>query len=493
MGNAFRLHSKYNPQKEADNFVSSIKGLPLFIVITEPGESYLASSFRNRFPCAKLLAIRYTRDMFLESDCLFDAVWRGKPSGITFFLINNIPDEYFSRTVFLSWSPSDNIWKEMSNIVWQEIKVATKTFLSIIGTRTFFGHMWAKNIFRNLVFSKHVKRLELDSIEDAVFLTSGYSLERFIQDAEVKNYLRNSFILCASSTFSSLRYSGIMPNLVLGTDGGFWAGEHIKRAYEGFHVFPLEAKLPRSILENANLAFLSYGSLIENLFFESLGMPYLKAERNGTVSGTAVSLLLDNIKGNIFISGLDLSFSNGFTHARPNENIQNNLCSESRTQSLATILATTTLSTSSLKTYASWFLALPENKKKRLFRIGKLGVEIEGIQRITSSDFVRMCKKTNCFQFYKNIETIANRNERKEIVFSFFDKIIEKLKEGTFFDGFMDVKALSIEKEICQLIAFSDYIALIGEKNTNNCFFQKRIEENVKKFIKAEKNVLLER
>ena len=37
----FRLHSKYNPQKEADNFALQVKTTPVFVVLTEPGESYL--------------------------------------------------------------------------------------------------------------------------------------------------------------------------------------------------------------------------------------------------------------------------------------------------------------------------------------------------------------------------------------------------------------------------------------------------------------------
>ena len=44
-----KLHSSYNPQKEAERFSDTIQGNPKIIVITEPGESYLASALRKNF------------------------------------------------------------------------------------------------------------------------------------------------------------------------------------------------------------------------------------------------------------------------------------------------------------------------------------------------------------------------------------------------------------------------------------------------------------
>ena len=165
----FRLHSKYNPQREADNFVLQVKNDPLFIVITEPGESYLASSFKNKFPNAKIFAIRYTDELFLEYDSLFNAVWRPKNGKLSFFLINHIPDEFFSRTIFLSWKPSEVIRKDYSKFVWKEIKEATNLFVSLIRTRSFFGKKWCKNLFNNLIFSKNIKTFKLDDENDAAF------------------------------------------------------------------------------------------------------------------------------------------------------------------------------------------------------------------------------------------------------------------------------------------------------------------------------------
>lgn len=491
MNSNFRLHSKYAPQKEADNFVATVKGSPLFIVVTEPGESYLVASFRKRFPKAKLLAIRYTKELFLKEDVLFDAVWRGSFTGITSFLMNNIPDEYFSRTLFLSWKPSENIWFNEAKIVWQEIKKATNIFISVIRTRSFFGKRWLKNIFNNISFARNIRSLRFDLVKDSLFFASGVSLEDFIKDNNIKKYTKKCFSLSASSSLSSLYFHGIIPDVAITTDGGFWAGKHLRQVNNTLLAFPLEAFVPHFVLSSANVLFLSYGSAIENYFFEKTSFPIFQAKRNGTVSGTAIELLLDNTKGNIFISGLDLSFSKGFSHARPNENMENNFTYESRLNTFSSLLALSSFSYYSLEVYSSWFSGLSKLKKDRLFRIGNKGIDIEGIERILKADVPKKCKKQDIKNNYISFDNACNFSERIKLIFSFFSNIKEKLKDSSFFDDVMDIQFNSIEKELCQLVAFSDYVSLIKNCENKPHIFKKIIKDKIMDFIEVEEKRLL--
>ena len=480
----FRLHSKYNPQREADNFVLQVKNDPLFIVITEPGESYLASSFKNKFPNAKIFAIRYTDELFLEYDGLFNAVWRPKNGKLSFFLINHIPDEFFSRTIFLSWKPSEVIWKDYSKFVWKEIKEATNLFVSLIRTRSFFGKKWCKNLFNNLIFSKNIKTFKLDDENDAVFLTSGYSLEKIIQNNDIKNCLKKSFVSSASSSILALTREKIRIDLVFATDGGFWAGKHLRGDFSNIAI-PLEAYIPFNVLENKNVVFLNYGSILENYLFKRMNIPFLKAKRNGTVAGTAIEFLLEHTKNNIFISGLDLSFSKSFSHARPNENINEVLKKESKLHPLSSILAFSNFNASSLEVYASWFSSINEKDKKRLFRIGYEGVDIDGIQRISSNDFIKLCKGEKNEKF----EECFNITDRKSILLSFFKKIKDELNDGMFFSSILDVDTNSVEKELCQLIAFSDYVLLVKDE-AKRYEIQKTIKNKILAFLEKEESIL---
>ena len=142
-----KLHSAYNPQKEAERFCDTIRDNPKIIVITEPGESYLVIPLRKKFPEARLIAIRYTDNWFLSSDKMWDAVWRPANGNLTFFLVNNIPDELLSVSVFLPWKPADTVWQKSADFVWKNISSSIKLLQSLIATRNFFGKRWLKNIY----------------------------------------------------------------------------------------------------------------------------------------------------------------------------------------------------------------------------------------------------------------------------------------------------------------------------------------------------------
>ncbi len=485
MESRLRLHSKYNPQREADRFADRVSGSPLYIVITEPAESYLVASFRRRFPNAKLFAIRYTTSMFLEYDFMFDAVWRWGSGSLVFFLIRHIPDEFFSRTVFLSWKPSEAVWQKEAETVWSEIKKASQTILSVINTRIFFGKIWARNIVNNIFFSTHIKALKLNGIKDSVFLASGASLESFIKDKTVREKINSSFCVCASSSIAALKYAGVTSKLSFATDGGFWAGEHLKKAYNEHLVIPLEAKVPKNILEHVSISFITYCSEIEKYFFSKLNLQPLVARRNGSVSGTAIEFLLENTSGNIFMSGLDLGFSKGFTHTRPNENLENNFVDENRLEPVANILAKSSFNSSSLATYAKWFSSLPEIKKQRLFRIGNEGVKIEGITNLSSSDFLNILKVQNIGNSLEKIEIKIAKKDKLSIIHSFFKEIEERLGDNFLLRDLMDSSKQTIEKEMIQLVAFSDYISLIKEGGGEGLI--ERIRQTVRLFLTEEK------
>ena len=155
-----KLHSSYNPQKEAERFSDTIQGNPKIIVITEPGESYLASALHKKFPKAKLIAMRYTDNYFLESDKFWDKVWRPASGNPSFFLVNNIPDEFLSSTLFLPWKPAENVWPDSATWVWKEISAAVKIIQSLIATRSFFGKRWLKNMGDNFIFTENPVKLD---------------------------------------------------------------------------------------------------------------------------------------------------------------------------------------------------------------------------------------------------------------------------------------------------------------------------------------------
>lgn len=380
----FHLHSKYNPHKEAEQFISSIDGNPIIIVITEPGESYLASAIKDRFPRAKRIAVRYTEALFSDSDPLWDAVWRPRIGSLPFFLLSHIPDEKLAGTRFLSWKPADKAFPDAASTVWSDIRYAITLITSVMHTRSFFGNKWLKNSIDNFIRLEHPTHLTF-GMRDFILAGAGPSLER-LTAAQAAPYS----LVAVSSALTALRARHIPIDLCIATDAGYWAREHFYKMPASIPVaFPLEAAVPAAIVERNPCVPLSYSSPLERALFQAAGIEPVAACENGTVTGTACSLLLQHTDQNIVLAGLDLQGAKGFTHARPHSGIARTSCTATKLTPLAEALAVQNFSSQSLETYRQWFLQLSPQWSKRLCRIGVDVAPLANIKTVTNMQDVR--------------------------------------------------------------------------------------------------------
>ena len=373
----FRLHSKYNPHKEAEQFTSTIEGSPSIIVITEPGESYLAPVLKAKFPYAKRIAIRYSETAFSDSDNLWDAVWRPGIGSLPFFLLSHIPDEKLAGTRFLSWKAADKALPDAANIIWKNIRYTIGILTSIMHTRSFFGNKWFKNTIDNFISLEHPATLQF-GVQDFILAGAGPSLEQLtaVQTAPYS-------ILAVSSACAALTARNIPIDLCISTDAGYWALPHFDRLPAGVPVaFPLEAAVPASILKTRPCIPLSYNSPLEIALFTAANLQPLAARENGTVTGTTCELLLRHTDRNIILAGVDLAAAKGFTHARPHASIARLFTAANRLHPLADALAVQNFAAQSLETYRQWFLQLPPKSARRLFRTGTGGAPLPNIKPV---------------------------------------------------------------------------------------------------------------
>jgi hypothetical protein len=137
------------------------------------------------------------------------------------------------------------------------------------------------------------------------------------------------FILAASSSAMALLSRGIVPDLVLSTDGGPWALLHLyeclrgsagKAAENGGTAAPIAAALSAALpsqCAQAPILGLSDNSFWQRLILQRLNIPHLPLPQRGTVSASAIDLALALGSGNIFIAGMDLAVRDIRTHVRP--------------------------------------------------------------------------------------------------------------------------------------------------------------------------------
>ena len=373
----FRLHSKYNPHKEAEQFASAIEGIPSIIVITEPGESYLASVLKAKFPSTKCIAVRYNETAFSDSDNLWDAVWRPGNGSLPFFLLSHIPDEKLGATRFLSWKAADKAFPDAADTVWKNIRYTIEMLTSIMHTRSFFGKKWLKNTVDNFINLEHPATLRFGT-RDFILAGAGPSLEQLTARQAAPYSL-----LAVSSACAALTARHIPIDLCISTDAGYWALPHFDRLPAGVPIaFPLEAAIPAQILKTHPSVPLSYNSPLETMLLTAANLQPLAARENGTVTGTACELLLLHTDRNIILAGVDLAAAKGFTHACPHASISRLFTAANRLHPLAEALAVQNFAAQSLETYRQWFLQLPPESARRLFRAGTGGAPLPNIKPV---------------------------------------------------------------------------------------------------------------
>ncbi|MGP1454545.1 MAG: 6-hydroxymethylpterin diphosphokinase MptE-like protein [Treponema sp.] len=447
------IHSKYAPQKEAVQFVQRINGNPAIIVVTEPGDSYLVEPLRTHFPLAVLIAVRYSDTYFLDSDPLWDAVWRPSSGSLPFFLHNHIADEQLAATQFLAWKPSDRAFPHEAEAVWKDIRYTIDMITSIMYTRSFFGNRWLKNTVKNFIYLHNRAGIAFGT-QPIVLAGAGPSLTALETAA-----LKHTAVCAVSSALTSLRYKKRDINLCISTDAGYWALRHFDGLSSSVPVaFPLEAAIPSRILAHNPCVPLSYHSPLEQELFRRAGWEELRAKENGTVMGTAVDLLLDNTEIPVCIAGLDLAATKGFAHAQPHSSTLFADQATDKLNPLAETCAVQNFNTQSLNVYRTWFLQFPASKKKRVYYLGNTLLaatnsipppfEVHG----TAKHGKKLCVYT--------LPTPCSCTDRKDIVRTVLTTVQAQLNKPDTFKGLLNVPD-SLERQLCALCAYADYCTYV--------------------------------
>ncbi|MBB5225768.1 DUF115 domain-containing protein [Treponema ruminis] len=368
------LHSKYNPQTEGERFAENIQAdfSPLCVFILEPALSYCASPLKKKFPGALLCAIRFSKD-FSQADDKWDKVFylKDSPIALSEDLFNSLGEEKLISSLAFDWTASKNIFPEESMLAWQEIKKAILKARDVLATRAYFSKRWLKN---SLIFASKIQKtllLEKGSLP-VIIAASGPSLKTSLPF--LKKYRNSFFLIAVSSAFMPLAKKGIRPDLVISSDGGYWAKKHLN--FSGSEnvetVFALEAEsaAPKKLLTQGEILPLCYEDGLEREFLDSIGSPYMLSERNGTVAGTALCFAHSLTDGRIYLCGLDQAPAPSFQHTQPNALENDNARKDFRLKSAETRMTASRFnSQTSLEIYRNWFISNSEYFSKRVFRL----------------------------------------------------------------------------------------------------------------------------
>ena len=465
----FPLHSSYNPEKEAERFAATLEVPfePSWIIITEPALSYPAQFLRQKFPNTKICAIRFCKD-FIDYDKNWDKVFYFENSCLKEELFNFFGEEATGSLFFASWKPSENAFPDIYSEAWQNIKSYITLSRDVLGTRIYFNRRWNKNSLKFALYVKNVLDFKICKIEKPIVIAaSGPSLERIIP--YLKANRGSFFLLAVSSAVRPLIEQQLIPDAVISTDGGWYAQEHLKQL-NFFKDIPLfistESYLPAKMLQSTTIVPLSYKDSIEALLLEKAGINAVKAERNGTVSGTAAELALQ-LSDEVFFCGLDLCSSNGFQHTQPNELELDKVPSDNRLLPLETRTALSTFAKDSLNIYRNWFSTRPESFASRVKRVyhssAPLKFKLGNIEDIDEKAFENALKKhapKNAAYFdtvqFQNLQTSTERAKKLKDYFSELRKAFDD-----YYNSNKPVENAPFELELWfKSLSLGDYLSL---------------------------------
>ncbi len=381
------LHSKYNPENEAKNFVDSIECSfsPSCIIILGACLPYCNTYLLERFPDVPLYAVSYASDFLSKK---LSTSFSNQEYTKQFICDCDTSSDFLSEEIYsalgeitlhaalvITWKVSDEVFQMESSVAWDSIRYVLQKSRDVLATRSYFSLRWLKNCIHFCTHATHFVTIQRQSLP-ILLVASGPSLDSALPI--IKKNMDRFFILSLSSSLKALVDYGIIPDMCMSTDGGYYAKSHIKLleclSLKGIYI-PLavtpESNVSTRILKNNPIVALTYNDGLESSLLERLKIPAMLCERNGSVSGTASSFALSITDKNVYAVGLDLCNGKGYTHSKSNAHEVINSLSDYRLSPLSSrvcknVFASTGVSALSL--YRQWFETRDSTFAKRFYR-----------------------------------------------------------------------------------------------------------------------------
>lgn len=369
---SIHIHSSYDPDKEAQRFLQSLKEIPRngsTIVILGAGLGYLDGFIARNCPASHMIAIHLNSRLYnhriAEAEEQVVPTDRWHPAlemGIQDFLFSTINEMEISGLKIYRWPPSIRAWPDAAEEAEQALAAVVRRYTGNISATAAFGRLWIRNMLSNY--------LELDCIAEprvvdapVVLAASGPSLE-YILHHLAKNRSRYR-LWSLPSSLPALLDAGLIPDLIFTTDSGFWARIHQRYFPPGVTVaMPFSSSVrPRRDTPTMLLPQETPG---ERFLLSGGKWPSLNLPSMGTVAATAMGTWARLCSGPMMIVGLDLRWYDLRSHARPHSfdgwlAARTNRMSPSqnvawtRAMDLAPDREGRSRSGPSLRTYADWF------------------------------------------------------------------------------------------------------------------------------------------
>lgn len=484
-------HSRYNPSAEVEKWINQIECnfIPKVIIVLGCGLPFCIKFIKEKFSTSKILIIQYDDKILKKAESEFSKLFDKSviqistsnykcSENLSEFFFENFSEELSNQILFLSWKPAEKIFQSEFNLTINAIQLYLEKSKEIIATRRFFSKKWISNILRFFNFSKNFYQIEKGN-KDILIVASGPSLQNSIK--KIIEHRKTFFIICLSSATKVLVNNKIIPDVILTTDGGYWAKKHLQFLENLDYRIPIicsvEASLSFNLLKNSPIIPLEYPDYTNKYFFDKTKLFSVKTNRNGTVSGNALEVAKQLTSSNIYFVGLDLATTNSYQHTQPNILEINDSLFDKKLENKETRISNRNINSTALKTYRNWFENLPKEytkNVKRLFTKNDLKENLGNIQSTTWENI--------SFTNFTKAQSITKQNQSNKICTKeLLKNIIDNLKnqnniEQVYKNNFYWINNLSLGN-ILNYNKFNNIIFLENAINETTNFFYEQLKK----------------
>jgi len=284
---------------------------------------------REKFQHSKIIALHIDEKLPPMPEGV-PTLCAGDEAAVQKFLEAEVPQTDAANIMIIEWRPSMDYYKRAYVKLLSQVVGFIKREDAVKRTEGAFGKRWIRNFFRNLAAVQNP--LLYKTMDIPVIITgSGPSLEKALP--LIREAQDTCLIIAASSSAMALAAGGVTADIVIATDGGPWALQHIYPCFRnaantarfagrfaprfaGRFAANLCAALPSQCAASPFL-IINDGSFWQSVILHELDLPSVIVPQRGTVTASAVELALILSGGNIYLTGMDLSVRDIRSHARP--------------------------------------------------------------------------------------------------------------------------------------------------------------------------------
>lgn len=320
------LHSRYDPVREARRQLNSLNitaRAPRTVVVIGEGLPYLSDAIATEHPDISVFAavLGETSQDFQVPQIDLTTLEAG---GLRRWLRNHVAPLDVAALELVPWEPGRRLAPNLIDQAERETLEVVQNASAEIATIGSFGRRWLANAVRSAILVDHRWEIPHPGMTTTL-ATSGPSLEQLVSGGRT---VFPGMLTITSSAWSTLTRFDIAPEMVVHTDGGYWAARYLQTAHEHGNratpviVVPAHAAVPATLLRLSHhhrFGFLSTGWLGEALHADHT--EWRRVPEAPTVTATALQMLHGlRPEAHIYLAGLDLMSRGVLGHARPHPN-----------------------------------------------------------------------------------------------------------------------------------------------------------------------------